>query len=392
MFESPSPAQRERAFRYDFESIDLDSGSVHADVVLLVGENRRVLELGPATGYMSRVLTERGCSVVGVELDARMGERAAKHCERVIIGDIESLDWDEQLGDERFDAIVAADVLEHLRDPLRVLRALRPFLSDDGFFVISVPNVAHGSVRLALLGGRFDYQDVGLLDRTHVSFFTRQTLEQMLDDAELGVVTMNRHDLDLEASEVPFDPSLVSDELRAALESDPDARTYQFVVKAVPMPRAGLRELQRQLRDLVEQRDVATAELEAERARAATLEQRLNELERTMAEISGREGELRKALVDAHDQLLRRDAERELEQERDARIEQLEAELQHANALAAARGEELLRLQVRLDRIQDSLPARVYGQLRDLPGFRHVVARRTAAYAAELEQRKRQHG
>ncbi len=127
--------------RYDFEEIDLDSGGVHADVVNFVQEGSRVLELGPATGYMSRVFAERGCTVVGVEVDAAMAERAAGFCERLIVGDLDTLDLEAELGDERFDAIVSADVIEHLKDPLGTLRRLRRFLGDDGRFVISIPNV-----------------------------------------------------------------------------------------------------------------------------------------------------------------------------------------------------------------------------------------------------------
>lgn len=382
----PTPTENEQhAPRYDFEQIDLESGSTHADVVLLTGEGKRVLELGPATGYMSHAFAERGCAVVGIELDAEMAERAAEHCERVIVGDLDRLDITQELGDERFDVIVAADVLEHLRDPLGVLRRLRPFLSDDGAFVLSLPNVAHGSVRLALLGGQFDYQEIGLLDRTHLHFFTRRSIEQLLDDAELGIVAFNRHDLNIDASEVPFDAAVAPPELRAALDADPDARTYQFVVKAVPMPRAGLRELQRQLRETVEERDEARRELEQVRAELAAK----SGIERQFALVSGREAELRRSLVDAHDQLLRRDAEMERAGRR--RVEELQDELRaavdNAGAQIRVRDEEIQRLQVRLDRIQTSPPARVYAKLRALPGFRHVAARRTAGYDAEVAKR-----
>src|SRR5215211_1884080 len=104
--------------RYHFDSIDIESDSVHADVVRLVGDAPRVLELGPATGYMSQAFADRGCKVVGIEIDPEMAQRANEFCERMILGDLDTLDFDEELGGERFDAIVAADVLEHLKDPL----------------------------------------------------------------------------------------------------------------------------------------------------------------------------------------------------------------------------------------------------------------------------------
>lgn len=341
--------------RYDFEGIDLESGSVHADVVTLVEEGSRVLELGPATGYMTRAFKGRGCSVVGIELDPEMAVKAERFSERMIVGDIDQLDLEAELGDERFDAIVAADVLEHLRDPLRVLVELRRFLQPDGCFVISFPNVAHGSVRLSLLGGRFDYQKVGLLDSTHLRFFTRETFEELLDEAELGLAVLHRHELNLDASEVPFDVDAVPADLRERLEEDPDARTYQFVVKALPMTRAGLRELQARLRELAELRE-ATAEVDI-------LNGRIAELEEAMAAIGGREGELRRALIDAHDQLLRRDAELETMREgavnHEKDLENVRAELDRVNG-------ELVAALDGLQRIRTSAPYRVLAALKSL--------------------------
>ncbi len=337
------------ASRYDFDDIDLDSGSVHADVVRLVPESSRVLELGTATGYMSRAFGARGCTVVGIEADPKMAERAAGFCERILVGDLDSLDLERELGEERFDAIVAADVLEHLKDPLALLKRLRPFLAADGCFVISVPNVAHGSVRLALLGGHFDYQEIGLLDSTHLRFFTRESLEQLLDEAELGLMELRRHELNLDASEVRFDPEAVTPAVREELEKDPEARTYQFVVKAVAMEREGLRELQRRLREVAELRLQAT---------------RAVELERDLAAIVAREGELRRGLIEAHDQILRRDEELE-------RVRQ-----------------EATGLKVRLDSILASPPARLYAFLRRLPGLRTVDRRRQAGVDAEVAKRR----
>jgi len=324
--------QGNSAPRYDFERIDLDSGSVHADVVGLVGESRRVLEVGTATGYMSRALTERGCEVVGIELDPDMAERAGEFCERMIVGDAETLDLEHELEGERFDAIVTADVLEHLKEPLRLLQRLRPFLKADGYFVISVPNVAHGSVRLALLSGRFDYQDIGLLDSTHLRFFTRETLEQLLDEAELGLAELRRHERTLEASEVRFNADAISPEVMEEVNGDPDARTYQYVAKAILMPQEGLREIQRRLREVAELR------LRAERA---------EELEGRLAELVGREAELRQALIDAHDQLLRRDQE----------IAEMTVQVS------------------KIERIKASLPGRLYLALRRFPGVRALERR-----------------
>src|SRR5262245_49400337 len=86
-----------------------------------------------------------------------------------------------------FAAIVYGDVLEHLVDPLGVLMGLNRFLSPEGAVVLSIPNVAHLWVRLSLLAGRFDYGDRGILDRTHLRYFTRRSFLEMLARADLEV-------------------------------------------------------------------------------------------------------------------------------------------------------------------------------------------------------------
>src|SRR5262249_20965582 len=156
--------------------------------------SKRVLELGCATGYMSSVLRDQGCQVVAIEIDPEMAERARGYCERVIVGDLDAIDLSRELGDDRFDVVVAADVLEHLNDPSRVLSPLKPFLRPDGYLVASLPNIAHGSVRLSLLAGQFVYGQRGLLDRSHLRFFTRGSLEDLFEDAGFVIGSIDRQE------------------------------------------------------------------------------------------------------------------------------------------------------------------------------------------------------
>lgn len=220
-------------FRYDNE-IDLCIESAHTKVLALVGQRRRVLELGCSTGQMTRVMHERGCTVVAIEADAEVAKLAAEYCEHMVVGDLEQLDFDVELGERRFDVIVAADVLEHLKDPEAVLAALRPFLAPGGYLVASVPNVTHGSVRLALLGGSFPYADTGLLDRTHLRFYNRESLSEMLTRGEFSAVHVETVDLQIHRSEVPFNLGPEAQAFVDALERQPDALTYQFIVVAFP--------------------------------------------------------------------------------------------------------------------------------------------------------------
>src|SRR5439155_24206463 len=148
-------------------------------MVLLSGIGRRILEVGPATGYVTKVLTERGNRVTGIELDPEMAKIAEEYAERMIVGDVETLDLEEEFEPGSFDIILLGDVLEHLRDPLTTLKRLVALLAGDGAIVASIPNVAHGAVRLALLDGIFTYTPSGLLDATHLRFYTRESMHQL---------------------------------------------------------------------------------------------------------------------------------------------------------------------------------------------------------------------
>lgn len=363
------------ASRYEQE-IDLASDSTHARVVRLVGTGKHVLELGCSTGYMSRVLWERGCRVVAVEVDAEAARRAKPFCERVIVGDIERLDLPRVLGKRRFDVVVAADFLEHLKDPLTLLRGLKPFLSDGGYVVSSLPNVAHGSVRLALLGGRFPSAETGLLDRTHLHFYTHQSIEALFDAADFAVARLERQMLPLAASEVPYDATRVSAELLRALSTDDDALTYQYITVAYPLPGDVLEHIRDRLRhasveaaDLRASKETLAAERDALLGAAAPLQtqnegltsaneelrQVLAAREREISVLSldltaaGTDAEhLRGLLLDAHDQLLRRDDQLAELQGRAGQLGELEPQLRERQASVASLQEELALTKARM--------------------------------------------
>lgn len=226
--------------------VDLtDENSSLTQLILLTGEGKKVLEIGPATGYVTEALCARGCRVTAIEKDAAAAEAASRFCERMIVGDVEDLDLEAAFGDERFDAIMLGDVLEHLVEPEETLRRLRRLVADDGCVVASIPNIAHASVRLMLLDGRFGYTERGLLDETHLRFFTRDGVESLFRQAGYHIRLWRRTTtptLDdplgegLAPKEAELPPYLVR-----ALRDDREATTYQFVVRAHPMRRASSR-------------------------------------------------------------------------------------------------------------------------------------------------------
>ena len=217
--------------KYDIALDPGAEGTSHAYLLELVGFAKDVLDVGCATGYLAGALREQGCRVWGVEVDAEAARVAAEVCEQVVVGDLAHLDLDEALGGRRFDVVVLGDVLEHLLDPLPVLRASRGLLAPGGSVCISVPNVAHGAVRLSLLAGRWEYRPLGLLDDTHVRFFTREGLDRLLRAAGLAAADLRRTRAGLFETELELRPQDVDPELARRLAADDEATTYQFVLR-----------------------------------------------------------------------------------------------------------------------------------------------------------------
>lgn len=148
----------------------------------VVGANRRVLELGCSTGFVSRLLKRAGCYVMGLEIDPLAAKIAATICDQVMLVDLANPDWPDYV-DDRFEVILMGDVLEHLVAPQSLLKNLKHLLAPGGYIVVSLPNIVHWTVRLKVLLGKFQYQSTGLLDVTHVRFFDLRSARELLNDS-----------------------------------------------------------------------------------------------------------------------------------------------------------------------------------------------------------------
>ena len=147
---------------------------------------RRLLDVGCAAGAFGRCMKDlRGMEVVGVEYVPEVAERAKEVLDAVHTGSIEHMDLPYE--DGYFDCITCFDVLEHLVEPAAVLQKLKRMLSPGGVIVISIPNLQFYAVQQTLAGGRFPYMDSGILDRTHLRFFTRAELRRLIAEAGLEV-------------------------------------------------------------------------------------------------------------------------------------------------------------------------------------------------------------
>ena len=220
-------------FQYDTTIDPAADNTSHGLLLSLVGADRRVLDLGCATGYLAEALGANGCTVSGVEYVPEAAEKARPFLDKLVVADLNDVDLVAEFGAGTFDVLVFGDVLEHLMDPVSVLRRTVPQLAPGGSVVISIPNVTHGSLRLAHLQGRWQYTETGLLDRTHIRFFTRRSLLEMLAAAGLAPVDVRRTTADPLGVEVEIDPADLPAGVVEWLAGQPDADTYQFVVRAV---------------------------------------------------------------------------------------------------------------------------------------------------------------
>lgn len=166
--------------------LDLVSGGTHDSVLSQIPAGCRVLDVGCATGYLGSNLRQKGCEVSGIDINqSAIDEIPTAVYKHLICANLD--DCDAAPFGAEFDVIVAADVLEHCLRPERVLALLLEMLRPKGRIIVSLPNVAHASVRLALLVGRFEYADIGILDRTHLHLYTRASARRLVEEAGLTI-------------------------------------------------------------------------------------------------------------------------------------------------------------------------------------------------------------
>jgi len=198
----------------------------------------RIVEVGSSSGALAAAYRSfnPACEYVGIEIDAEYAVRSAQRCSRVLTGNIENMP-DEQLRELLpVDCWVFADVLEHLYDPWRLLRRLRGLMRPQDCIVACIPNAQHWSVIARLTSGQFWYEDIGLMDRTHIRFFTRLTLIKLFEEAGFRIQTGVPRIFKFQ------DEERVHGALRqfaTGLGLDPDevlrdANVFQYVVRAYP--------------------------------------------------------------------------------------------------------------------------------------------------------------
>jgi 2-polyprenyl-3-methyl-5-hydroxy-6-metoxy-1,4-benzoquinol methylase len=278
--------------RYAHE-IDPNGGSAAAVLARMVEPGQRVLELGTGPGTVTRILHDKGCKVTGVEMDPDTLATCAPFCERTLQANLEDPHWWQPLEGEKFEVIICADVLEHLRDPRPLLEKLPVFLMDGGCVLMSLPNASHLTIVASLLGGRFPYQNNGLLDNTHLKFYGREDLDALL--RECGFLWQHWHTVQVDPSQAELKQywnDLEASDQEFLKARCADGMVYQHVVRAFPTSAAGqLNKLQKDRMELEQSHraEVSRMNEKFESEKQAWLVEQASVADRTKAEAKQKE-------------------------------------------------------------------------------------------------------
>ena len=226
---------------------DVDLGDLslsYGKIAQHIPDGARVLDIGCATGSFGLALkVERSCEVTGIEVDAKAAAKATSRGLDVLLADVQSSALAQVVEGRRFDVIVLADVLEHLLEPRALLFQLHEVLVPGGRVLVSVPNITHVDIQLMLAQDNWQYRSSGLLDRTHLRFFSVGTFSEMASACGFDLVAMERVIVPFLGTEVlDFGRGLNLDREQAeALRElvatcNDNFQTYQHILRLEPAP------------------------------------------------------------------------------------------------------------------------------------------------------------
>ena len=210
------------------------------DLLAFIPANaNRVVEVGCSSGALAREYKKinGNCRYVGVEIEREYAQMARRHCDKVFELDIEEPDIGFLRNELSSDCWIFGDSLEHLRDPWALLSKIRQIIPRTGSIVACIPNAQHWSIQARLSCGGFRYEKAGLLDKTHLRWFTRITIMEMFAETGFEVTDAMSRIFD-EPGRDKFLPAIRA--MAADMGADPemavtDALPLQYVVKAIPV-------------------------------------------------------------------------------------------------------------------------------------------------------------
>lgn len=258
--------------------LTLEGTDTASRTLRLVGTDKRVLELGCSVGTQSRVLRQDlNCDVTGIEINPAAADQAKSYCSKVIVGNLDELDFNSVLSQEKFDVVLCADVLEHLYNPTMLLSKVKPLIDENGYLVASLPNIVHAAVIFEMLRGKFNYSQKGLLDNSHIRFFTRTTIIDSFSAAGFKIDLLERGYARESETEFPIRNLNIEDKqvIEYIRTHNEECFTYHFIVKATPTDEPGDQILSHNAQ--VEKASLSALATDKER-QLAILERQVNEL------------------------------------------------------------------------------------------------------------------
>ncbi len=192
-------------------------------------EVKNILDVGCGYGLLSKELkkTFPKLDFYGIE-HSKEASRSSQKILKLLQCNIEDIALiKRKLKTQKFDVIIFSDVLEHLYDPVDIIKSYQSFLNQDGTIVVTVPNIANIFSRLALLFGHFNYNETGVMDKTHIRFFNKQNLKQLAKESNLQIVAQ-KYDSILVRWFVPFIKIFIANKGSGHIL---DSKLYQFYFK-----------------------------------------------------------------------------------------------------------------------------------------------------------------
>ncbi len=218
--------------KYNF-TLDTNSRNSLSIILNRLKKDSIVLEVGTANGRMTKYMKEvLNCKIYGIEIDEHSAKDAEIYCEKMLVDSVENYTWVEKYKDIKFDYILFTDVLEHLYQPEKVLLKVKKFLKDDGSIFMSIPNIAHNSILIELLKDKFTYSSIGLLDNTHIRFFTKHSIDDLLKKSNLDIAYETAVYHSPEKTEFGYHYNDVDNDFGSVLANREYGEVYQFIIEA----------------------------------------------------------------------------------------------------------------------------------------------------------------
>jgi 2-polyprenyl-3-methyl-5-hydroxy-6-metoxy-1,4-benzoquinol methylase len=226
--------------QYSENSLAEDKNTAWQQVLDLIGDDLTILDVGCSSGNLGAELKEKkNATVDGIEIDEADAKLASKKLRQVEVLNVETEPSLAKIFTSKYDAILLIDVIEHLVNPAAALRQLQHLLKSNGKIIFSIPNMAHLSVRFALMEGDFTYTQAGLLDKTHLHFYTGQEIQRVFTEANLEIKTFTSSSLRyppllLEKKINAYGLTITDQEKFLGMLEKTSGYVYQYIGIAIP--------------------------------------------------------------------------------------------------------------------------------------------------------------